>query len=140
MTLFGYKLFCPLHNTLQPAQYCLGEGCVKVITEGGSDIARSWFINFQTDSWLANQQLRTQNLLGRNKSGCSRFSDRLSVLCLRAEWVSVQCFHSSCISRLKGRFYLNWVELEVFFLTVIVTLSFPINTADTKTVSPPGWY
>ena len=44
MTLFGYKLFCPLHNTPHPAHDCLGisvEGCVKVITEGGSAIARS---------------------------------------------------------------------------------------------------
>lgn len=47
----------------------------------------------------------------------------LTVICYGAVWFSVQCFHPSWISRLEGRCYLNWVELEEI-LTVIVTLSF----------------
>lgn len=55
------------------------EGFLKVTAEGGGSIARSWFINFQTDSWFVNQQTRI--LLARNKRDCNKFSDR-HLLCL----------------------------------------------------------
>lgn len=106
---FGYKLFWPLQSSVWGI--CV-EGCVKVIVEGGTAIAKNWFINFQTDSWLVSQQLKIQDLLARNRSDCNRCSDR-HLLCLSGSSM-VQCsvFSSFMYSYTwrKMLFKLSWAR------------------------------